>query len=62
MSLKSWNELTKDELFNEMKSFLEEFIQDREEELEYNSEQPKVEGELCAYESTLEHLNELKEI
>lgn len=62
MNLKSWNDLTKDELFDEMKSFLEEFIQDREEELEYNSEQPKVEGELYAYESTLEHLNELKEV
>lgn len=62
MSFKSWNDLTKDELFDGMKEFLEEFIRDREEELEYNSEQPKVEGELQAYESALEHLNQFKEI
>lgn len=62
MNMKKWNDLTKDELFDEMKEFLEVFIQDREEELEYYSKQPKVEGELYAYESALEHLNQFKEI
>ncbi|PKE64234.1 hypothetical protein [Macrococcoides caseolyticum] len=62
MNMKKWNDLTKDELFDEMKEFLEVFIQDREEELEYYSKQPNVEGELHAYESTLEYLNEFKEI